>query len=289
MSIDLVHTQDRYTNTFVVPWARAAGKRVIASRRWWDVHPSRGIRAGNRLGYRLAHRVVANSERVADLVCAVDGVPRRKVAVIPNFLDEWALQQVAPKDALQLRSLLGIPLHARVIGCVANLRPVKAHAVLLDAMPTVMNRWPDLVLALVGDGECRTELGRQAVRLGIEQRIVFAGNRSAPVNWHAAFDISVLTSFSEGFPNTVIEAMAAGKPVVATDVGGTADAIRDNGNGILVPAGAVEPIAAALSSLLEDPERASAMGRAGREEAQARFSAATVVPKLEALYFSAIS
>lgn len=284
--VDVVHTQDRYTNTFVVPWARLAGMRVVASRRWWDVQPSRAIRAGNRVAFRLAHRVVANSERVADLVCSADRVPRRKVSVIPNFLDEWAVQPVARDERIRLRRVLGIPVEARVIGCVANLRPVKAHDVLLDAMPALMDGWPDAVLALVGDGDCRSELQRQAQRLGIEDRVIFAGSRSEPVNWHAAFDISVLTSLSEGFPNTVVEAMAAGNPVVATDVGGTPDAIRDGVNGILVPAGAAEPIAAALGSLLADPQRAAAMGRNGREEALVRFRSSAVIPKLEQLYYS---
>lgn len=286
--VDIVHTQDRYTNTFVVPWARLAGRRVVASRRWWDSHPSRGIKAGNLIAFRLAHRVVANSERVAELVRDVDGVPRAKVSVIPNFLDEWALRESGPEDRGRLRRLLGIPLEARVVGCVANLRPVKAHRVLFDAMPEVMARWPDVVLALVGDGECRPALQRQARELGIEDRVVFAGSRSDPVNWHPAFDVSVLTSYHEGFPNTVVEAMAAGNPVVATDVGGTPDAVRHGGNGLLVPAGAAEPIAAALGSLLADPERAAAMGRSGRAEALVRFRASAVIPELERLYFSAL-
>lgn len=283
---DIVHTQDRYTNTFVVPAARLAGLNVIASRRWWDVHPSRGIRAGNKLAFRLAHHVVANSERVAELVRRVDGVPRRRISVIPNFLDEWALQQVTQDERLRLRHLLGIPAQAQVIGCVANLRPVKAHSVLFDAMPAVMDRWPDVVLALVGDGDCRPVLMQQARRLGVERRVIFAGSRSDPVNWHAAFDISVLPSLSEGFPNTVVEAMAAGRPVVATDVGGTPDAIRHGANGVLVPAGDAESMSRALAGLLADPQRAEAMGRNAREEALVRFRASAVIPKLERLYFT---
>jgi glycosyltransferase involved in cell wall biosynthesis len=287
--VDIVHTQDRYTNTFVVPWARLAGRRVIASRRWWDVHPSRGIRAGNRVAFRLAHRIVANSERVAELVHDVDGVARHRIAVIPNFLDEWALRELGPEDRGHLRRQLGVPQDARVIGCVANLRPVKAHGVLLDAMAAVIAQWPDVVLALVGDGESRSTLEAQARRLGIADRVVFAGSRSDPVNWHHAFDISVLTSSSEGFPNTVVEAMAAANPVVATDVGGTPDAVRHGRNGLLVPAGAAEPIAAALGSLLADPATAAAMGRRGRDEALVRFRASAVIPKLERLYFSALT
>lgn len=287
--VDIVHTQDRYTNTFVVPWARLAGVCVIASRRWWDVHPNTGIRAGNALAFRLAHRVVANSERVADLVRRVDGVPAHKVAVIPNFLDEWAMADVTPEHRLRLRGELGIAPTARVIGCVANLRPVKAHGVLLDAMPALLDRWPDLILALVGDGDSGPELVQQARRLGIEQRVVFAGSRSGPVNWHAAFDVSVLASLSEGFPNTVLEAMAAGKPVVATDVGGTADAVRHDVNGLLVPAGSAEALTLALRSLLADPPRAAAMGRKGRDEALVRFRASVVIPRLEQVYFSQLT
>jgi L-malate glycosyltransferase len=282
---EVLHTQDRYTNAFLVPWARLAGVRVVASRRWWDLQPSRAIRAGNRLAFRLAHHVTANSERVAELVRRVDGVPQEKVTVIPNFLDEWALEAAGEAERLMLRDRLGIPNAAwRVVGAVANLRPVKAHEVLLEAMAAVLRERSDVCLALVGDGECRPGLERQAQTLGIAERVIFAGARSEPVNWHAAFDVSVLASYSEGFPNTVVEGMAAGNPVVATDVGGTADAIRDEVTGLLVPAGSAAALAAALGRVLDDETLARRLGQAAVERARHEFRADAVIPRLETLY-----
>jgi glycosyltransferase involved in cell wall biosynthesis len=289
LGTEVVHTQDRYTNAFLVPWARLAGARVVASRRWWNVHPSWGVAVGNRLAFRLAHRVVANSGRVADLVARLDGVVVPKVAVVTNFLDAWAVAPVRAEDRAAVRSQLGIPAGPRVVGVVANLRPVKAHAVLLEAMTEVMRLRPDVMLALIGDGECRPALDRQAREAGIIDRTIFAGGRTGPVNWHAAFDVSVLSSVSEGFPNTVVEAMAAGNPVVATDVGGTADAIRDGESGVLVPAGAAAPLAAAIGALLDDPARAARMGTAARQRALFEFQADVVIPKLELLYSSLLT
>jgi L-malate glycosyltransferase len=286
---EIIHTQDCYTNAFIVPWARVTGARVLASRRWWDLHPSRKIKAGNRLAFKLAHRVVANSDRVAELVRTVDGVAARRISVIPNFLDEWAVQQVGREERVRLRSLLDVPADATVIGCVANLRPVKAHDVLLSAMALLTPQFPTLVLVLVGDGAARPALERQAQQLGIRDRVIFAGSRSAPVNWHVAFDVSVLASLSEGFPNTVVEAMAAGRAVVATDVGGTRDAIRDGVNGLLVPAGSADLLATALKRVLDDSPLAAAFGQAARAEARSRFQAAAVIPKLEALYLGELS
>jgi L-malate glycosyltransferase len=287
---EVVHTQDRYTNALLVPWARLAGVRVVASRRWWDLQPSRAIRAGNRLAFRLAHHVTANSQRVAELVRKVDGVPPQKITVVPNFLDEWALEAAGEAERRMLRERLGIPdAAARVVGVVANLRPVKAHEVLLEAMAIVMRGRRDVLLALVGDGECRPALERQARKLGIAQRVTFAGARSEPVNWHAAFDVSVLASYSEGFPNTVVEGMAAGNPVVATDVGGTADAIRDEVTGLLVPAGSAAALAAALVRVLDDPTLARRLGQAALQRAQHEFRADAVIPRLEMLYSSLLA
>lgn len=284
LKLDLVHTQDRYTNTFVVPCARAAGVRVLASRRWWDVQPSRGLEIGNRVAYRLAHRVVANSGRVAALLSDVDGVDATKVVVIPNFLDDAALRPVDPAEQRALRIRLDVPLDALVIGCVANLRPVKDHATLLDAFARVAAAVPRSVLCLIGDGDLRATLAAQADALGIGGRVRFAGTRTDALNWHGAFDVSVLSSLHEGFPNTVVEAMAAARAVVATNVGGTPDAVRHGTSGLLVPARNPAALAAALERLLGDPNYCAALGLAGREDAARRFSADVVLPALTALY-----
>jgi L-malate glycosyltransferase len=284
LRIDVVHTQDRYSNAFVVPWARLAGLRVLASRRWWDVHPSRALGFANRIAFRLAHGVVANSARVADLVQAVDGVSRDKVTIIPNFLDDAALEVPTREGQLALRDTLGVPRDALVIGCVANLRPVKDHRTLLSAFARVAAGRPHLVLCLVGDGALRPDLQQQTAGLGIAGIVVFSGTRSDAVNWHSAFDISVLTSLSEGFPNSVIEAMAAGRPVIATDVGGTPDAIHNEVTGFLVPPGGVEPLAHAMDQLLDNAGLRARMGQVGRAEAARRYHASVVLPAVEQLY-----
>ena len=130
--------------------------------------------------------------------------------------------------------------------------------------------------------EQQTQL--QADIVSPEGRIHFAGMRPNRPNPHHLFDVSALASLSEGFPNSVVEAMAAARPVVATDVGGMRDALLDGVTGCLVPAGDPAALADALARVLEDTAGAEAMGRAGRERAEALFSAEPVIAGLLSLY-----
>jgi glycosyltransferase involved in cell wall biosynthesis len=142
---------------------------------------------------------------------------------------------------------------------------------------------PDLKLILIGDGESRGALESLARELGIAANVVFAGRRTGP-NLHHLFDISVLCSTSEGFSNSILEAMAAGNPVVATDVGATRDAVIDGQTGLLVPPSDPERLASAIAELLHNPERARAMGQAGQQRARDDYCASRSLEALEGLY-----
>jgi glycosyltransferase involved in cell wall biosynthesis len=161
---------------------------------------------------------------------------------------------------------------------------VKDHATLLQAAARLAPRWPELRVVLVGDGECRHALESVARTLGLERRVHFAGRLPNEPNLHHLFDVSVLCSVSEGFPNSIVEAMAAARPVVATNVGGVADAVTDGETGLLVPPSNPERLAATIDELLLDPARRRALGAAARERARSRYRAAAVVASLEALY-----
>jgi glycosyltransferase involved in cell wall biosynthesis len=167
---------------------------------------------------------------------------------------------------------------------VARLDPVKDHATLVRAFALLAAKLPDVHLAIVGDGPCRAALEALAAELGPAGRIHFAGMQPNRPNPHHLFDVSALTSLSEGFPNSVVEAMAAARPVVATDVGGMRDALVDGVTGRLVPAGDPTALADALAGVLGDSAGSQAMGRAGRERAEALFSAEPVIAGLLSLY-----
>lgn len=282
--IEIFHAHDLYSNLFGCPWARLAGARVIASRRWQGSLPGRAWTIASRLPYRIAHVSLANSPSVADMLESHDGVSRRRIAVIPNFVDEDAFRPLPPAIREALSREFGIAGATATIGIVANLRPVKDHPTLLRAVARLRARWPGLRVVLVGDGESRGSLEQLARDLGICEQIVFAGRRGNNPNLNYLFDIGVLCSVREGFPNSVLEAMAAGRPVVATDVGAVRDAVEPGETGLLVPAGEPEQLATALDELLSDPAKRARMGAEARRRAQNHYSPERALRELEGLY-----
>jgi glycosyltransferase involved in cell wall biosynthesis len=283
--VDIVHSHDVYNNIFSTFWARAARRpAVIASRRWLDDVPRASLRTANRYAYRLAHRVVANSETIGELLVDREGVSAERVTIIPNFVDESAFTPPNDAELRALRSELGVPSEAMIVGCVAGLRAVKGHRTVIEAMALLRARWPSLVLVLVGDGPERHRLEALTGQLGLRDVVHFVGARSNEPNPNYLFDFSVLASRSEAFPNTIVEAMAAGRPVVATRVGGVPDAVIDGETGLLVSPGDPAPLAAAINYMLENPERRAAMGRAAQQVARARFHVDRVIPQLESMY-----
>jgi len=284
--IEILHAHDIYSNIFAVPVARMAGvPLVIASRRWWHAANRRIYLALNRLTYRLAHRVLANADSVGRLL-EEEGVPSHRVAVVPNFVEGDAF---VPPGAAQLqawRATFGLPADAEVVGIVANLHAVKDHASLLRALPAILAARPRVRLVLVGDGAERTRLEETARELGVHEHVIFAGRQPSRPTLHWLFDVSVLCSTGEGFPNSVVEAMAAARPVVATRVGGIPDVVVDGVTGYLVPPSTPDALAKRIAQLLADPNLRSEMGTAGARRAREAFHASQVLARLESLYES---
>ena len=285
-NVDIVHSHDIYSNIFVVPWARLLTRaRVVASRRWGtDVSPIKLERA-NRVAYRFAHKILANSETVAEILIRNDYVARKKTIVIPNFLEERSFEIDAMIEREDWRRSWGIPVNCFLVGIVARLSPVKNHAVLLRAMTIVR---PDMHLVVIGDGPLRSELVALARELGIASRVHFVGEILERKNLHQYSDVSVLCSTGEGFPNSLIEAMAAARPIVATPVGGVIDAVHDGVNGILVKNDCPEEIAAALLRLESDPDLRKTLGNNGRKIAREKFHQDTIISDLSKFYESLV-
>jgi L-malate glycosyltransferase len=281
--VEILHAHDIYSNVFGVIWGRAAGVRTIASRRWWEGFPQAHWRAASGLGYRLADAVLANSPAVGELLRA-ERVAEGKITVVPNFVDEQSFDCPAEYRLQAIRKDLGLEGEHRVIGIVANLHPVKDHASLFRALALLTAERKELRLVLVGDGDQREALVGLARELGISDHVIFAGRRGNDPNLHHLFEMSVLCSLSEGLSNSILEAMAAGRPIVATAVGAASDAVQHERTGLLVPPGDPQRLAAALEELLSDPARARAMGEAGRQRARQLYSPEAAIDELESLY-----
>jgi glycosyltransferase involved in cell wall biosynthesis len=284
---DVLHAHDIYSNIFCTPWARLAGVPVvISSRRWWQEFPRPGLRIANRFAYLLADWVLANSPAVGRMVCDIDGVPASRVVVVPNFVDPGAFEPVPAAQRADLLRGAGIPADAFVVGCVARLTPVKNHAMLLKALQLGVAAQPDMHLLLVGSGPERERLEELVASLGLKEHVHFAGQQLLDWNVHGAAHVSVLCSRSEGFPNTIVEAMAAGVAVVATAVGGVPDAIRNEITGLLVPPDDWKALAAALIRLCRDAALRHELGERARATAKAEYAAGPVIDRLTQWYRS---
>ncbi len=230
----------------------------------------------HRLAYRLLpwlpDYVIAVSEEVRRHAMEVDRIPKDRVGVVYNGLDRM-LQAVAEK----------VWPTAPVILTVGNIRPVKGHDVLVEAAGLLLRDYPAARIQIAGevlDTAFHAKLQQRVADLAITDRLQFLGNVADPRALLSQASVFVLPSRSEGFSNAIVEAMMAGLPVVATTVGGNAEAVVDAETGLLVPPDRPEALAAALRQLLDDPEQMRQMGEAGRERAEAHFTSESMVHRL---------
>jgi glycosyltransferase involved in cell wall biosynthesis len=220
---------------------------------------------------RHADALVAPSFATADSLGQLAGFCPSRIHVIPNGIDLGRFDRPASTLARdEIRRALGFRTHEKVVLMPAVLRHGKGHDVLLDALPMIQSRVPHVRVVFAGDGERDADLRRLARSHGPE--VVFLGHRSDLPELLAASDLVVLPSFAEALPTALIEASAASRPVVATRVGGIPDIVEHGVTGLLVPPGDRHALADAILTLLIDPGKAEAFGRAGRVIAHYRFS-----------------
>lgn len=237
-----------------------------------------------RLLARLTTRLVAVTDSQRDDLVRLRIAPASKIVVVPLGLELAPLR--APVDTAACRAAFGIGSADAVVGTVARLVAIKDLGTFLRGVALLAERRPDLVALIVGDGEERASLQRLARELGIAARCRFAGWRSDLRQVYGAVDVVALTSLNEGSPVSLIEAMAAGLPVVATDVGGVSDVVADGRTGFLVPPRDEAALADMLGRCLALPDRGRGMGAAGRERAFARHDARRLITGIEELYSS---
>lgn len=278
-NVVLVQTFFESSDLWVGPVAKLlGGTKLIWSRRDMGILRGRKHAIAYRLMSRLPDKVLAVSEQVRRYTIEVDHVPADRVETLYNGLDldRWSAMTRAHTDP-----------QLPVIVTVGNIRPVKGHDVFLRAAALVARKFPQARFGIAGevlDPDFYAELQRLAEELGIQQQVSFAGGITDLPMYLRAASLFVLPSRSEGFSNAIVEAMAAGLPVVATDVGGNAEAVVDGVTGRIVPPENVEALAAAMLELLENPNRAKQMAEAGRERVAERFTTEAMMKQLTAAY-----
>lgn len=280
--IDVAHSFDFYTNLMLLPVARLAGipVRIGSMRQLGDrLSPTQTQALVSTLRW-FADRIVCNSHAAARKLQEL-GVPAHKPVVIPNALPDQCFLPAAPAIPREEGKLR--------VGVVARMNEkVKNHPALFRATAVLIKEFPALEVVLAGDGRLRPELEDMAADLGIAASVHFLGERRDIPAVLASLDISVLTSSSESMPNAILEAMAAGLPVVATRVGGSPEVVRDGETGFLVDSGNDEQLVNALRTLLQNESLRKQFGSMGREMAGAQFGIASVQKQYEDLYSSTL-
>jgi glycosyltransferase involved in cell wall biosynthesis len=281
--VDLLHAFDFYTDIFAVPAARCAGvSAVLASRRNLAHHRSAPEIWALRVACALADEVVANSRAAASRVIGIRDSANGTVKVIYNGLNPLEYRLAAPRE--EIRERLQIAAGLLYVGVVAGLRREKGHRMFLKAAAQVAREHPTAQFVLIGDGSERAQLEALVRELGIAERVLFAGDCDHVAAWLAALDVFVLPSDFESLPNAVLEAMAAGLPVVATRVGGTPEIVEEGKTGFLVDVGDAEMMSRRILDLLRDPALRRAMGEAGCARVQREFTIEQMIERLEGLY-----
>ena len=267
--------------------AKLAGVPVIISSR-----RDMGYRLNKRhiLFYRIINnlfdKIITVSDAVKDEIFRKQNVPWHKLTTIHNGVELEKFDIKVDKDAL--KKSLKLEKHRPVVGILAALRPIKGHKYFLEAASIILKELPDTYFLIIGwfDDEnyyCK-ELKDFTKELGIGRNVFFTGGRLDTAEMLSIVDVAVLSSINEGFSNTMLEYMAAGKPVVGTEAGGTKEAVIHKEPGFLVPPRDAEGLASAVGLLLRDRDLRIKMGKQGRERAEAYFSITKMMRGIEGLY-----
>ena len=228
--------------------------------------------------------VIGVSEKVTNSHIQEDFFPSNKYITIYNGIDPSIFEKKS--DLKKYFEEFNIDENYMIVEKIASLRVEKGHEYFLKAAKIILDKVRNVIFLIVGDGPKRNELKRLAKELGIKDNIIFTGVREDTSELLKFADLFVLSSLREGFPITILEAMAASKPIVATDVGGNSEAVLHGITGFIVPPQNEEALAEAILSLLKNKKLAKEMGAKGRERVKKEFSAEIMVKKTEDLYKS---
>ncbi len=229
---------------------------------------------------RFTDKIITVSDALKQELMEREGLPAKQLTTIYNGIE---VEKFAAKvDTMSVRRSLNIPELGPVVGTIARLAPQKGVSYFLKAASLLKEYQVNFLV--VGDGPLRETLEQEATELGLQNRVIFAGQRENIAEILSVLDIYVLPSVTEGLPLTILEAMAAGKPVVATRVGGVPEAIAEGKTGLVVPSRDPEALAVALAGLIGERDRLIRMGANGQKHVKEKFTVSMMVEKTKQLY-----
>ena len=285
--IDILHTHEPKSRLYGAIAAWRSGVPQVTTLHGWTRNGfvTTLVEALDILSLRLADRIVAVSSGVAGEIQRA-GIRAKKIEVIPNGIDFVGLRvNVAGRD---LRASLGLA-KVPVVGAVGSLDGNKGHSLLLEAARLVADAGVDASYLIVGDGAEKQNLESLARNLGLSDRVRLAGYQSNVAAFYRVMDLFVLTSYREGTPMVLLEAMAMGKPVISMSVGGVPDVVAHSVHGFLLKDRTPQKLAAAILQLLREPKTAKRLAEAGCRRIEEEFSASRMAERYERVYTTLIS
>ncbi|MBC8554277.1 MAG: glycosyltransferase [Candidatus Brocadiales bacterium] len=280
---DIIHTHAYSAGTIGRVSAFLAGVPVIISHNQnvYDYYNKYYHFVERFLSY-ITDGIICVSDVVKKFANETQGIDTKKLVTIYNGIEN--LRSVSRKETSALRKELGIPIDHSVIGVIAQFSEKKGFGYLIRSASILLKCRKDVNFLLVGDGTIMGDMKQLCHNLKIEKNVIFAGERSDIPEMLSLIDIFVLPSIREGLPLAILEAMACGKPVIATNVGGVPEVVKNGINGILVQPQDPEALHGAMKELLNDAGKRERMGRAGRDICAKGFSSRVMVDRIEELY-----
>lgn len=276
--IQLLHTHGYKADLYGYVAARRSGKPIVATcHNWLGGTAALGIYNHlDRMALKRFQGLAAVSDSVAQRLLA-SGVPARKIRTIANGIDVQTFECARPSSALNFDG-------SKVVGMVARLDLKKGFEYLLRAARDLRGAFPELKVVIVGEGPDRREIEDMIRQFGLQSNVILAGQHSDMPGIYAAMDVFVLPSLNEGLPMTILEAMAASKPVIATRVGAIPKVIQDGETGLLVDPGDTDGLRDALARLLTDSDICSHLGAAGHDWVSRNYTSEAMALKYREMY-----
>lgn len=234
--------------------------------------------------YRYVDEIIAVSENLKELMIENYKISPEKITLLPNGSPSAKVNE----NKYNSRRTLGMPENIFNIGIIARLDPVKNHKMLLDAIYNIVKNKLSVHLWIVGSGKEKEKIEKETKRLEIEEYVSLLGERNDVPIILNALDCLVLSSFSEGFPVTILEAMSAGLPIIATDVGGNREIIKNGRSGILVKSNSSEELAKAIISLMKDRKLREKIGLTAKQQFEKYYSMEKMIVEMTEIYRRAL-
>ena len=288
-NVDIIHTHGWQTLIYCSVASLLSGVPVLINGEHGRFHLEKLRR---RVAYKIistmVDKYVTVSKSLENKLVMILPAASRKVVTIPNGVDLLKFVPQTKDAAESIKSGLGLPATSLVIGHVGRLEPVKNHQMLLNAFASLCREFENLHCVLIGDGILRSSLENLVKQLGVSDRVHFIGRVENPHQLMPIFDVFVSTSLNEGMSNVILEAMACGKPIVATDVGDNGKLVEASGNGFLVQVEDSTLLESSIKLLLTDKDLNQRFGVRSRNLVEEKFGIMNMVSSYQETYLEAI-